>query len=170
MLNNQVIQTHVNYNGYVFFNSIIISKYYHQLADKNFLRYLNFKQTILVVEGAHYKKIEYVYRKKDSSHTPKALVKSEDLFVPKHFSYDLGFNVDGFQFTFPRIQKGFQELSSSELVNKTEAETKGFVSKDNFKLPQETLIKTAIDNYIKKLTVNFINESYFLYDTIRATL
>ena len=168
MLNNQVIQTHVNYNGYVFFNSIIISKYYHQLADKNFLRYFNFKQTILVAEGAHYKKIGYVYRKKDTSHTPKALVKREDLFVPNIFSYDLGF--DGFQFMFPRIQKGLQELSSSELVNKTEAETKSIVSKDIFKLPQETLVKTAIDNYIKKLTVNFINESYFLYDTIRAIL
>ena len=116
------------------------------MADKIFLRYLNFKQTILVAEGAHYKKIGYAYRKKDSSHTPKALVKREDLFVPKHFSYDLGFNVDGFQYTFPRIQKGLQELSSSELVNKMKAETKGFVSKDIFKLPQETLIKTAIDN------------------------
>ena len=26
------------------------------------------------------------------------------------------------------------------------------------------LVKTAIDNYIKKLTINFISESYFLYD------
>ena len=34
----------------------------------------------------------------------------------------------------------------------------------NFKLPQETLVKTTINNYIKKLTVGFVNESYFLYD------
>ena len=26
------------------------------------------------------------------------------------------------------------------------------------------LVKTAIDNYTKKLTVSFVNESYFLYD------
>ena len=52
----------------------------------------------------------------------------------------------------------------SELINKTEAETKGFDSKDIFKLPQETPIKTVIVNYIKKLTVKVINESYFQYD------
>ena len=66
----------VNYSGYAFYNTIIVSKYYHQLADKNFLKYSNFKRTILVAEGTYYKKIEYVYRKKDSSHTPKAIVKS----------------------------------------------------------------------------------------------
>ena len=36
--------------------------------------------------------------------------------------------------------------------------------KDNFKIPQENLVKTAIQNYIKKLTVSLVNESYFLYD------
>ena len=34
----------------------------------------------------------------------------------------------------------------------------------NFKLPQETLVKIRINNYIKKLTVGFVNENYFLYD------
>ena len=38
------------------------------------------------------------------------------------------------------------------------------ISKEIFKVPQGKLVKTAIDSYIKKLTVNFINESYFLYD------
>ena len=100
----------------------------------------------------------------NSSDTPKALVKKEDLFVPKKLSYDLGFSVDGFKFTFLKSQGGLQELliPSSELINKTEAETKRFASKDIFKLPQEMLVKTAIDNYIKKLTINCINESYFL--------
>ena len=37
-------------------------------------------------------------------------------------------------------------------------------SKDMFKLPQQTLVKTAINSYIKKLTIAFVNESYFLYD------
>lgn len=36
--------------------------------------------------------------------------------------------------------------------------------KDIFKIPQENLVKTAIQNYIKKLTVSIVNESYFLYD------
>ena len=96
---------------------------------------------------------------------PKALVKKKNLCVPKNLLYDLRFGIHGIQFTFPRIQEGLQELltPSSQIINKTEAEAKGFASKDIFKLPQETLIKTAIDNYIKKLSVNFINRSYFLY-------
>ena len=65
-----------------------------------------------------------------------------------------------------KIQAGLQELliPSSELTNKTETETKGFASKDIFKLLQEMLVKTAINNYIKNLMIDFINESYFLYD------
>ena len=39
-----------------------------------------------------------------------------------------------------------------------------FNSKDIFNTPQENLVKRAIENYIKKLTVSFVNESYFLYD------
>ena len=39
-----------------------------------------------------------------------------------------------------------------------------FNSKDIFNIPQENLVKRAIENYIKKLTVSFVNESYFLYD------
>lgn len=36
--------------------------------------------------------------------------------------------------------------------------------KDIFKIPQENLVKTAIQNYIKKSTVSLVNEIYFLYD------
>ena len=97
---------------------------------------------------------------------PKLSPKKRNLLCQKCFSYDLGFSVDCFQFTFPSIQEGLQEVLTpfSELINKTEAETKGFDSKDIFKLPQETPIKTVIVNYIKKLTVKVINESYFQYD------
>ena len=28
----------INYSGYAFYNTIIVSKYYHQLADNNFSR------------------------------------------------------------------------------------------------------------------------------------
>ena len=33
-----------------------------------------------------------------------------------------------------------------------------------FRLPREMLVKTAIYSYIKKLTVIFVNENFFLYD------
>ena len=35
---------------------------------------------------------------------------------------------------------------------------KNLFSEDNFKLPSETLVKTAIDNYIKNLTEKSINK------------
>ena len=97
----------------------------------------------------------------DSSYTPKALAKKEDLFVPIFF-YDLGFSIDGIKFTFRKSQGSLQELliPSSELINKREIKTKG--SKDIFKLPQDMLVKTGINNYIKKLTINVINESCLL--------
>ena len=50
------------------------------------------------------------------------------------------------------------------LFNKTATEVMAVTNKEIFKLPQELLIKTAIENYIKKLTVSFVFESYFLYD------
>ena len=49
-------------------------------------------------------------------------------------------------------------------INETTPEKISLFSKNIFKLPQELLVKTAIDNYTKKLTVSFVNESYFLYD------
>ena len=48
-------------------------------------------------------------------------------------------------------------------MNPTPEEIKLF-SKSIFKLLQEMLARTAIDNYIKKLAVSFVNESYSLHD------
>ena len=50
------------------------------------------------------------------------------------------------------------------MINETTPETINLFSKNIFKLSQETLVKTAIDNYIKNLTISFANQSYFLYD------
>ena len=51
------------------------------------------------------------------------------------------------------------------MLNEINSETVNlFNSKNIFKVLQENLVKTAIGNYIKKLTVSFVKESYFLYD------
>ena len=50
------------------------------------------------------------------------------------------------------------------MLNETNPDVVAVTSKEIFKLPQEFLKKTAIENYIKKLTVSFVFESYFLYD------
>ena len=56
-------------------------------------------------------------------------------------------------------------LLSPELINSVGGfEEISIRSKEIFKVTHEKLVKTAIDRYIKKLTVNFINESCFLYD------
>ena len=53
---------------------------------------------------------------------------------------------------------------ADNLLSETIPEKINLFSKNIFKLPQETLVKTAIDNYIKKLTVSFVNESCLVYD------
>ena len=78
----------------------------------------------------------------------------------------MGFSVHGFNFVFS-VDDFFKKTTtpSSELINSRRSfEEISTISKEIFKLPQEKLVKTAIDSYIKKLTVNFINRSYFLYD------
>ena len=69
------------------------------------------------------------------------------------------------EFSFPNSNH-LQNLISPKdnLLNKTNPEAVVLTNKDIFKLPLELLIKTAIENYIKKLTVSFFSESYFLYD------
>ena len=60
----------------------------------------------------------------------------------------------------------FQNLLTPKgnLLNGTTPEAINLFSSNVFKLPEENLVKTVIENYIKKVTVGFINESYFLYD------
>ena len=75
----------VNYSGYAFYNTIIVSKYYHQLADKNFLRYFNFKQTILVVEGTHYQKLGMFIEKRIVHTHPTPSSKKRTFLSQKFF-------------------------------------------------------------------------------------
>ena len=50
------------------------------------------------------------------------------------------------------------------MLNETEPEKVAVTNKEILKLLQELLINTMIEYYIKKLTVSFVSESYFLYD------
>ena len=60
----------------------------------------------------------------------------------------------------------FQNLLTPKgnLLNGTTPEAINLFSSNVFKLSAENLGKTVIENYIKKVTVGFINESYFLYN------
>ena len=86
----------------------------------------------------------------------------------------MGFSNRGFEFTFPDSKDPIKSLipPSSELINKVSGTEEGpSPSKESFNT-QEKPIRVAIENYKKKLSVNHINESYFLHgksDVIKET-
>lgn len=77
----------------------------------------------------------------------------------------MGDHVEDLEFALPN-SKHLQNLwtPKDKLINETSPEVVNVISKDIFKLPQELLVRTAIKNYIKKLKISFVTESYFLYD------
>ena len=111
----------------------------------------------------YYKRKVYIYTKQDRwlYEMPEY-----DIYLPEKYSKTMGFSVHGFNFVFSVDEFLTKTITPSpELINSTGGfEEISIISKEIFKIPQEKLVKTAIDSYIKKLTVNFIYESYFLYD------
>ena len=87
--------------------------------------------------------------------------------MPDFYSHDLTHHINGFVFTFPGGSHLQNLLTPKEhFLIETTTETLNLFSKDIFKFLQETLVKTAINNYINKLTVGFVNESYFYTITL----
>ena len=86
-------------------------------------------------------------------------------YLPEFYSYDLTYHVRGFIFTLTKSNdlQNFR-TPKDNLINKMAPQKINLFSKNIFKLPQETLVKTAINNYIKKLTMSFVNKSYFSND------
>ena len=109
-------------------------------------------------------RIAYIYKKRDNKETAPVNVQKEDIYLPEFYSYDLTYHVGGFIFTLPK-GKHLQNLLTPKdnLINEKTPEKTNLFSKNIFKLPKETPVKTAIYNYIKKLIVTFVNKSYFLY-------
>ena len=110
-------------------------------------------------------RIAYIYKKRYNKETAQVDVQKEEVYLPEFYSYDLTYHVGGFIFTLPKGDHLQNLLTPKDnLINEMTPEKINLFSKNIFKISQETLVKTAIDNYIKKLTVSFVNESYFLYD------
>ena len=63
----------------------------------------------------------------------------------------MGFSVHGFNFVFPAAEFLKKTIMPSpELINsRGGSEEISIISKEIFKVPQEKLVKTAIDSYIK---------------------
>ena len=92
-------------------------------------------------------------------------IQREATYLPYFYYHDLTYHISGFIFRLPKGNHLKHLLTANtDLLSDTIPKTINSFPKNIFKIPQETFVKTAIDNYIKKLTVSFVNKSYFLYN------
>ena len=145
----------------------LMTKYCHISTKTDFLRkYFNFVKKARVMNSGWYRKIMYVYEKKRLQR-PVDDVLPQDIYLPAAHTTGMGHHITFLEFWFPN-SGDLQNLISPKdnLLNETTLEL-DVTNKEIFKLSQELLIKTAIENHIKKLMVSFVSESYFC--TIKAT-
>ena len=78
------------------------------------------------------------------------------MYFPDVFSEKLNFHIGGFVFSVPRNRKLIIKIKNSltlkdNLLNEVNPKTDNLLSKNIFKISQENLVKTAIENYKKKI-------------------
>ena len=107
----------------------------------------------------------FIYKNKIGETISNVGVNKEDIYLPHFYYNSFGYHIYSFVLSPPNSEDNIKILLTpkNNLMIYISPEKKLF-SKNALKLPQETLVKTTIENYIKKLTVSFVNESYFLYD------
>ena len=89
-------------------------------------------------------------KNRDNKETAPVDVQKEDIYFPEFYSYGLTYDVGSFIFTLPKGNHLQNLLTPKDnLVNETTPQKINLFSKKIFKLPQETLVKTAINNYMK---------------------
>ena len=112
----------------------------------------------------YFPQILFFYQKSNDLSIYNQDVQKEDIHLPDFYYLDLGYHASCFVFTLPKSNHLQNLLTPKDnLLNETIPEKIDLFSINIFKLPQETLIKTAINIYIKNLIVSFVNENYFLY-------
>ena len=112
----------------------------------------------------HFPNNMYIY-KENNCYISNQTVQKGDVYLPDFYYYHIGHHVSDFVFTLPKSNHLQTLLTPKDnLLNETTPETINLFSSNFFKLPIEALVKTAIENYIKKITIGFINKSYFLYN------
>ena len=72
----------VTYHGPVFANKTVISKYYHDNVDKNFLRFFRFVKPVMAINSGWFPRIAYIYKKRDNQETAQVHVQKEDVYLP----------------------------------------------------------------------------------------
>ena len=113
--------------------------------------------------GSFYERTVYICNKKNTN-TYDINTSDQDWCFPDKYSKLMSFSIRGFEFTVPDSKEPIKSLITPSSINKVSGTEEGPVpSKESFNL-QEKPIRVAIENYKNKLSVNYINESYFLYD------
>ena len=54
----------VNYHGQAFINLLIVTEYYHQNAEKNFLKYFDFQKKFNAFNIGFFPRRLYIYKKR----------------------------------------------------------------------------------------------------------
>ena len=134
------------------YENLHASQYYHDNADKNFLKFCNYMKTIPGENLIHFPRNMYIYQKKThNGYISNQTVQKRGVNLPHFYSYYIGNHVVGFVFMSPKSNHLQNLLTPKDnLLNQRTPETINLFSSNVFKLPQETLVKTAIENYIKK--------------------
>ena len=70
----------VSYFGPVFSHKIVVSKYYHDNSDKNFLRVLRFVKSVTVMNSGWFPRTTYIYKKRDYKETAQVDVQKKDIY------------------------------------------------------------------------------------------
>ena len=128
-----------------------VSQYNHDKVDKKFLKFCNYIKTIRGENLTHFPRNMYIYKKKYNGYISNQTVQKGDIYLPDIYYFEIGHHVDGFVYAFPRSNYLQKFLTPKDnLSNKTTPETINLFSLNAFKLPQKTLVKTTIENYMKK--------------------
>ena len=110
--------------------AIVVRKYYHDNADKNFVRFFRFVKPATVINSGWFPRIAYIYKKRDVKETAQADVQKEDIYLPEFYSYDLTYHVVTFIFTLPKDNHLQNLLAPKDnLINETTPEKINLFSK-----------------------------------------
>lgn len=133
----------VRYHGQVYGEYLVVNEYYRLNNKTNFLsKHFNFFKAVQTFNSGWYPgRIMYVYEK----NAPPG-----DIYMPAGHTYDMGHLFTYLKFSFPNSDH-LQNLIDprDNRLNETTPEVEDVFSNNTFMLPQELLVKRAIDNYIK---------------------
>ena len=155
MENQKVAYLIKNRSAYGYF--IVVVRRYHENATENFLKHFVFDRAIFQ-NGLCFPKIVFIYKIKGNTNILNQDVQKKDVHLPDIFSKQLGHHIGKFVFSLPNSSAFINLLTpKGNLLNEINLESMNlFNPKDIFKIPQENLVKIAINGWLCKWKLLFI--------------